>query len=242
MRPSALLSVLCALCLAITCSAVTIDVSSISGAWSNVVPGSGITAVNGSPTSTLRWPTGAATQSGYDFTKVTPPPPNLTVAEGVWFKLGDFVHINNPIIGTTLTSVDLDITLGMVVPTSGTAVSKLFTYGLNHNETSNTSPCTGLGLPNPSLSVCDDLVTIVNPTPNQTFNVAGVDYTLKLGFSTDGGATLLSYFQTRESLSNLAGIYGKFTTEVVPEPGFYGVLAMGLAGLYCAARRRRSAN
>ncbi|MBD2043348.1 choice-of-anchor K domain-containing protein [Microcoleus sp. FACHB-672] len=77
----------------------------------------------------------------------------------------------------------------------------------------------------------------------QTFNYAGVDYTLKLsGFSTDGGKTILSEFNSPEGSAANASLYGQITavlpadTTSVPEPA--SGVGLTLLGVYLTVRRR----
>lgn len=78
---------------------------------------------------------------------------------------------------------------------------------------------------------------------SQSFNYAGVDYTLQLsGFSTDGGQTILSEFNSPEGSAASASLYGQITavqpaeTTSVPEPA--SGVGLSLLGLYLAMRRR----
>jgi hypothetical protein len=78
---------------------------------------------------------------------------------------------------------------------------------------------------------------------SQTFNYAGVDYTLQLsGFSTDGGKTILSEFNSPEGSAANASLYGQITavqpadTTSVPEPA--SGVGLALLGVYLTVRRR----
>jgi hypothetical protein len=100
-----------------------------------------------------------------------------------------------------------------------------------HNETPNntgTSPAD------------DDIVTITTPLVNIPI-VVGTDvyYFNLLGFSTNGGGTFDSVFQSPEGSSNTATLYGQLTSDPVPEPGVLTLLGVGLM---LAARRLRRAS
>lgn len=56
----------------------------------------------------------------------------------------------------------------------------------------------------------------------------------------DGGADVYAYNKGL-GLSNVSSYYVAAPDTVVPEPGFYGLLSLGLAGLYLATRRRQTA-
>ncbi|MBD1937091.1 choice-of-anchor K domain-containing protein [Microcoleus sp. FACHB-68] len=80
---------------------------------------------------------------------------------------------------------------------------------------------------------------------SQSFNYAGVDYTLQLsGFSTDGGKTILSEFNSPEGSAANASLYGQITavqaadTTSVPEPA--SGVGLTLLGLYFVRRRAKN--
>lgn len=76
---------------------------------------------------------------------------------------------------------------------------------------------------------------------SQIFNYQGNDYTLKLmGFSTDGGKTILSEFNSPEGSVAKASLYGQMIPAekpvTVPDPA--GTAGVSLLGIYFAVRRR----
>jgi len=212
--------------------AATLDIAAIVPTWDNIAPG-GITVDNVPPTIALRWgtPSGQPNQSGYDFTAAATPIAGL--APDTAFALGEFVHLNYPITGTTLSSVDLDVDIQI---DGGPLVSS--TFAITHNETTNSAPC-----PAGSVSVCDDIVTIANTLGSQVFTIGSDTYTFSvLGFSTDGGSTIVTDFLTAENARNVATLYGKYTvaTNVIPLPAAGWLLLAGVGGVAAVGRRRKA--
>jgi hypothetical protein len=208
-----------------------IDIHSVSGIWSSANPGAGVSGVN---TGTIAWGN-------------LVPPELEDVPAGQFFKLGVFVHKNNPIYSPFLSSAVLDVTINMAVPANGPGgpsnLTKTFQYNFAHDETNNggyrgNCPYGGANYQGINYYGCADQVLISNPLATQSFTVGNILYTLKVGFSTDGGKTIKDTFLTKEKKDNYAKLYGKFeTSTVVPEPSFYAFLSLGIAGICVRARR-----
>ncbi|MQX36445.1 THxN family PEP-CTERM protein [Roseospira navarrensis] len=199
-------------------NAAVLTISDIVAEWSNPAPGSGIAINNGGDPITARW--GNSTgfgQSGYDFSATVPPAVGLDA--GDTFTLGEFKHINYPITGTTLSSIDLDIKF---VTDQGDIFTK---YTFNHNETTNTAPC----LPG-SATVCDDVVTAAaNSGTSQTFFIDGTQYMLDItGFQV--GGTTFSEWLTAEGGVNTANLQASL--NVVPLPAAAWFMLTALGGLF----------
>src|SRR5262249_53202885 len=118
------------------------------------------------------------------------------------------------------------------------------TFHFDHFETPNFEPC-----PTPSGSnPCDDLVTITNGIVNVPITIGSDEYAFNLlGFSNDGGATILSQFASPEGGQNSAQLYGvvgaprsPVTPDAVPEPASMILLGSGLAAAGLRRYRRRS--
>jgi hypothetical protein len=87
-------------------AATSIDINSVSGSWINAIPASAVTINNTNSLSTARWGYNMGYgQSGYNFLAATTP--FSAIADGTPFALGTFTHLNFPISGTFITSIDL---------------------------------------------------------------------------------------------------------------------------------------
>jgi hypothetical protein len=217
-------------------AAANIPINLVDGDWQTAIPP--VTIVNSGSSgglSTARWgtPAGSGGQSGYDFDSRTTP--FDVIADGNPFQIGTFKHINMPITGTSLTSIQLLLTLGI----DGLA-SIAGTFNFSHDETPNSAPCAYPGSP-----ACPDRVTIVDPILNLGFSYDDGSGTKNyffnlLGFSQDNGVTIDSNYITMEDATNTSKLYGVITTTQisVPEPFTLLLLGLGLIGL--AGFRKRS--
>ena len=208
-------------------SAHTIGIDLIDGDWANGAPSEKVTIVNSGDSgglSTARWGRGG-NQSGYDFLSATAfdAPTN-----GSAFLLGTFTHQNYPIsAGTSISSIDLDLTLGNIFDLSTT-------FYFTHNETPN--------IGNPDMN--RDIITLENPTLNAVLSdLDGTNYYFNLiGFSQDGGDNISSLFKTYEGQGNTAGLYAMITSEPinnpVPEPSTVFLLGFGLLGFVGVSKKR----
>ena len=204
--------------------AQTFEIDLVDGDWVNAVPNVTInnSGINGG-LSTARWGTPASGngQSGYDFE--SRPTKFDVFSDGTTaFLLGDFTHVNFPITGTSLDTIDL----ALKVEDLG-VFDVVTSFNFEHDETPNSGP-------NPN-----DFVEITNPIVNKQFTYLGQDYYFNLlGFSQDGGTTISTLFETKENQLNTAGLYAKITEAPVPEPATFVLFGIGLLSIAGVSRKK----
>lgn len=210
--------------------AVPINITGITPAWVNPAPVAGITINNAGDPITARWgsPATELGQSGYNFNDANTPVAVDTSVNSGRFLLGTFTHLNNPIFEPFLTSIGLSVTVDILggVPSTFTEI-----FTLSHNETPNNCGC---------VPGDNDIVTFSAGLTNASFSLGGDSYILRLlGFSNDGGVTLLPSFSSMETSNNSTQLWAQIVARPtqVPEPAT--LLLMGAGLLSVAFMRRR---
>ncbi len=204
-----------------------LTLSSVEGYWFNPYPtNANIHYYDNVPVSygnqqenQIRWGyAGYYGQSGLGFTGVSPPPTSFEVDEP--FEIGQLRHFNEPISPPAVSSVDLEIYLSFADPLLNTS----FTFTFRVDETPNTTGDNWLDR---------DFIYFPNSYPQETFELDGTLYTLKLlGFGINPD-NLVDKFESPEHSVNNAILWGKITTapNPVPEPatiflGSFGFLVV----------------
>ena len=219
---------------ATSASALTITVTDVKGTWTDTSPVAGISGLG---SSTISWgnPVGGGGKSSYTFDGVTPPPQG-PFNVGEVFSIGEFIHNNQPITGTTLQTAELTldwkitINNGSTLDVEGTSV-----YDFSHNETPNNAG----SCPPGSVSICDDIVTFdLNEEESDVFTFNGEQYIFTISSFLVGGSPVMD-FLTQEGKENKAFLQG--SVNVVPVPAAVWLLGSAVAGLGVAGWRKRRA-
>ncbi|RIZ66974.1 MAG: PEP-CTERM sorting domain-containing protein [Methylococcales bacterium] len=254
-----------AMLLSTTAMATAVDITNVSASWSNAIAsasgaGAPLTFAGGTLNPYARWgvAAGGSGQSGYNFGAVANPF-NASVTPGdssALFALGTFAHVNQPVTGSSITSIDLLYQADIIVNGTPVATNPLnFDFVFNHNETPNgDNPCANGAPNNVPLSVnasgCADHVQTAFSGVSDTFFINGANYTLNiLGFGyLDASNNLVKTqdFWTAEGAVNTATLYAEIVTTTnpggtgltsVPEPS--GLMLMGLGLAAFLGKRRK---
>lgn len=207
-----------------------------SGSWGLPAPSDRtgyeeLSNVNGGTNNRLTWGIGA---SGSFSNYVQYDGASFSPGLNTVFSLGNLSYRNGStdIYSTFNGDFPLSVALSLSNPLSTT---KTFDFSFNIFNTPND---TG----NPVLDG-DRLRFSTAGVSSQMFSYQGVDYALELvGFSSDGGNTVVSEFNAPEESTARASLLGKLTAveppAKTPEPA--SVVSLSLLGLYGAARRQGS--
>jgi len=226
MKKFAISTVICLLLLSVNHARADLMLTAVDGDWSNPL-GPGVSTVNtyngvgitygNLLQDQIRWGNYPdwSEQSGLGFTGTTP----STFAAGDTFEIGQLAHFNYPIYSdSVIVSADLTIKLTF---SAGATESFLLTLGIN--ETPNTT--------DPVASA--DIISFPSSYPEQTFDISGDLYTLRLlGFGSDP-LTSLSQFSSLENGTNETLLWGRIEPVQTPVPGavLLGMLGLGVAGV-----------
>lgn len=192
---------------------------STSGTWETPTPSAAPIVFTGVGTNTFTWGDADSFGTGPNSLSFTGNAFSANVNSP--FSVGNITYFNGTTaIGTTPSSVPLNVLLNFTDPSG---LNENFNFSFNLNSTPNT------GTPDENA----DFVFPPNTFSDTSFNFSGQDYTLQLlGFSRDGGTTLVNEFRVRESETDTAALFARITLNptTTPEPSSTQAL-LSIAGL-----------
>ncbi|HIK08175.1 MAG TPA: choice-of-anchor K domain-containing protein [Trichormus sp. M33_DOE_039] len=213
------LTALASLALANSVQAAPPFTGNSSGTWGTPIPSTASIVYSGVGTDTFTWGDAASFGTGANYLNFVGNA--FSTNFDTPFQIGNLTYFNGTTtIGTTPESVPLDVLLAFTDPSG---LNENFNFSFNLISTDNN------GTPDENA----DFVFPPNSFSSTNFNFGGQDYTLQLlGFSKDGGTTLVNEFRVRESETDTASLYAKITVtpRTTPEPSSIQAL-FSIAGL-----------
>jgi len=258
-----MIGALVAAALAAPATAATVMFKNVKGEWMNAAP-SGVSNLdydnNPGAHASVYWGKPehrGGDQSGYEFDAISPGKIYLGTApdDAGPFKLGQFTHVNEPITGNSLTSIDFRFTTDIWVDGVNRGAYS-FDWTFFHDETPNNARHCAYNpsyLSNINSNGCADKVSMDFKSANNSFQIDDLIYTFDLaGFLVKdkyNNWVQKDVFYTKEEKENTAYILGSLsvrnasvvTPQVpgVPEPATWAMLIMGFGGVGSVMRRQR---
>lgn len=144
------------------------------------------------------------------------------------FLLGQFTYRNgSTIYSEGISAVDLDLDIDVDSPV-GASVTDTFPFQVILNTDNQQNGV-------------NDRVQLGSGFYSFLFNYLDVNYYLEvIGFSQDGGRTVVSYFDLPEGQNTQAGLYGRITAEAapIPEPSTMALMALASLGMFGTRKKR----
>ncbi len=244
--------------------ATVFDTNSICDSTGDCTAPTGVTVVNNQ---SLRWGSGGSGPSGLD---ISASPSNQNVnTNGAAVPNVSVTHLNRPITGTTLSSVNIDSTLTLTpfIPPATGLLPTTLVFTVNYLETPNgDNPCADGGANGVGKNVngCADIyITNRNslnfpffydldgggPLQNQQYFISFFEATGGLNPLPNAACTSVGValpclgFETPEGQDTTFQFAALITTQpvsLVPEPATLTLMGLGLAAMRLRSRRRVS--
>ena len=246
-------------------SAAAVTITSISGTWADPTPETvyGLEIETTADSTLIEWgrpvdkdwrgwyydPSGEKSAFEAEWTI----PPEIEVVPGVEesFEFGIFTHHNNVIdvrdpSTASITSVDLNITMELLIESTEYVVNQVFTFLFHETLNYPDGSCAYGGTPDDGFNtnVCRDRVEFVeNEGVSEPVIINGMSYSLDIsGFMV--GEELATEFLTAEKQENQANLIGRLLVEEIPQtplPAAGWLMIAGFGALAAVSRRRRNA-
>lgn len=219
--------------------AVSVNLIEATGTWISTQP-----TVTGVGTNTISWgdPATSRGPSQYIYETLAP---ELGLDLGEEFKIGKFIHRNNPIYAPLLEEASLKIDYEIQVVNGGVIGTFMGSsyFDFEHLESPNgANPCANGGANGSGINSrgCADRVTFtMNEALSDSFTVDGLRYELALTSFLLGDGTVADEFWTKEKKSNKAWLMATVTAVPLPAAGPLFASLLGLLGLMRMRRNTR---
>lgn len=203
-------------------------IGSSTGTWGTPTPSDSSIVFTGVGTNTFTWGDASGFGTGPNSLSFAGNPFSTNVETP--FQVGNLTYFNGTTaIGTTPNSVPLNVLLSFTDPSG---LNQDFNFDFNLVSTTN------IGDPEADA----DFVFPPNTFSSNRFNFGGIDYTLQLlGFSRNGGATIVDEFRVRENETDSAALFARITFVPTTTPegsSIQALLSIGTIGVVASLRKK----